>query len=235
MPPRRSADAPARGAAAPGQGANRPARSAAGRPTPARSPGAPPARVRIVGGDWKRTPLSVARVPGLRPTPDRVRETLFNWLGARLDGWRCVDAFAGTGALAFEAASRGAAEVVAIERHPLAVAALREAAERLAADRVRIVPGDAPRELARLAAAGAAFDAVFLDPPFGQGWIERAAPAAAALLAPGGFLYLEAERAPDAALLEALAGQGVAPWRADRAGQVHYHLLRRAAAHEEPA
>ena len=90
--------------------------------------------------------------------------------------------------------------------------------------------GDALSVAQRLAATRAgAFDAVFLDPPFGQGWIARTTPIAARLLAPGGFLYLEAEQAPDAALLAALAESGVRPWRAGRAGQVHYHLLRHAA------
>jgi 16S rRNA (guanine966-N2)-methyltransferase len=81
--------------------------------------------VRIIGGQWKRTRLPVADKPGLRPTPDRVRETLFNWLGQDLEGWRCVDAFAGTGALGLEAASRGAAQVLLVEQDPELVATLR--------------------------------------------------------------------------------------------------------------
>src|SRR5215831_17805566 len=84
-----------------------------------------PHQVRIIGGLWKRTPLPVADRPGLRPTPDRVRETLFNWLGQDLSGWRCVDAFAGSGALGFEAASRGAAAVVLVERDPQLARSLR--------------------------------------------------------------------------------------------------------------
>lgn len=196
----------------------------------ARARAASTAKVRIVGGAWKRTPLAVADLPGLRPTPDRVRETLFNWLGAHLDGWRCADLFAGTGALGFEAASRGAAEVIMVEREPRALALLRQAQARLSADAVHVTAGDALSVVQRLAAARAGtFDAVFLDPPFEQDWIARAAPLAARLLAPGGFLYLEAERAPDAALLAVLAERGVGPWRAGRAGQVHYHLLRHAA------
>ena len=81
--------------------------------------------VRIIGGQWKRTPLPVANKPGLRPTPDRVRETLFNWLGQDLTGWRCVDAFAGTGALGFEAASRGATQVLMLEQDTTLAAQLR--------------------------------------------------------------------------------------------------------------
>ena len=84
----------------------------------------PPSEVRIIGGQWKRTRLPVANVPGLRPTPDRVRETLFNWLGQDLSGWRCIDAFAGTGALGLEAASRGAIEVRLIEQDGALVAQL---------------------------------------------------------------------------------------------------------------
>ena len=94
---------------------------------PAR-PAAAPNEVRIIGGQWKRTRLPVADKPGLRPTPDRVRETLFNWLGQDLAGWRCVDAFAGTGALGLEAASRGAAEVLLVEQDPALVDQLRGAA-----------------------------------------------------------------------------------------------------------
>ena len=89
--------------------------------------------VRILGGQWKRTPLPVLDRPGLRPTPSRVRETLFNWLGQDLSGWRCVDAFAGSGALGFEAASRGAAEVVMLERDPALVHSLQETARRIGA------------------------------------------------------------------------------------------------------
>src|SRR5881394_3860722 len=90
-----------------------------------------PREVRIIGGQWKRSKLPVADSPGLRPTPDRVRETLFNWLGQDLSGWRCLDAFAGSGALGFEAASRGAAEVVMVERDPVLVASLTATRQRL--------------------------------------------------------------------------------------------------------
>src|SRR6478609_287709 len=95
-----------------------------------------PHQIRIIGGDWKRTRLEVPDKPGLRPTPDRVRETLFNWLGQDLGGWRCVDAFAGTGALGLEAASRGAADVLLIEADGELVDLLRSVAKRLAAAQV---------------------------------------------------------------------------------------------------
>src|SRR6476661_6209882 len=97
-----------------------------------------PHQVRIIGGQWKRTKLDVADRPGLRPTPDRVRETLFNWLGQDLAGWRCVDAFAGTGALGLEAASRGAGQVLLVEQDPELVATLRGLKARLAAETVEV-------------------------------------------------------------------------------------------------
>src|SRR6476661_5317508 len=119
---------------------------------------APPARrslphqVRIIGGAWKRTPLPVADRPGLRPTPDRVRETLFNWLGQDLGGWRCVDAFAGTGALGLEAASRGAADVLLVEAEGALVDRLRAVVTRLDASNVRVQRGNALTVLAGLPA-----------------------------------------------------------------------------------
>lgn len=178
----------------------------------------PPAQVRIIGGDWKRTPLRVVQAEGLRPTPDRVRETLFNWLGQRLDGWRCLDCFAGTGALGFEAASRGAAEVVMLESDRRAVAALGEAKDRLRAESVRIVPGDA---LSRVRTLTPGFDLVFLDPPFGKGIPAKVLPLLRPLIKPGGLLYLEAESAADAELLPDFD-----VLRAGVAGNVHYHLLQ---------
>jgi 16S rRNA (guanine(966)-N(2))-methyltransferase RsmD len=183
---------------------------------------APPARVRIVGGDWKRTPLPVIDAPGLRPTPDRVRETLFNWLGQRLDGWSCLDLYAGTGALGFEAASRGAARVVCVERDARAVAALRDAKAKLSADAVEVVQGDA---FAWLAQSRDRFDLVFLDPPFDGAELARVLPRLAAVLAPDAAVYVEADRplAPDAPPLSAVPG--LVLHRADKAGQVHYHLL----------
>jgi len=150
-------------------------------------------RVRIVGGQWKRTPLAVPDVPGLRPTPDRVRETLFNWLGQSLEGRACLDPFAGSGVLGLEAASRGARRVVMVERDRTAVAAIRAAIERLHADVVELVAGDAFETLRRLGRAGERFDLVFLDPPFGQGLLEQALPLVGPLLAPGARVYVEAD------------------------------------------
>ncbi len=164
----------------------------------------------------------VVDAPGLRPTPDRVRETLFNWLGQDLDGRHCLDLYAGSGALGFEAASRGAARVVMIEREPRALAALRDAKARLDATGVEIVQADA---VAWLAASPDRFDLVFLDPPFGSDVLARLLPLVVERLAPGGAVYVESSHAlaPDAPPLA--SAPGLLLHRAARAGQVHYHLL----------
>lgn len=179
--------------------------------------------VRVIGGAWKRSKLPVADRPGLRPTPDRVRVTLFNWLGQALDGWRCVDAFAGSGALGFEAASRGAAEVVLVERDPVLVASLAATRQRLHAETVRIERADALQWMGRAPAAG--FDVVFLDPPFDSPLLAPALAAAARIVAEGGYVYAEGPVPVDAA---AMAAGGLEPWRVGRAGAVHFQLLRKA-------
>jgi 16S rRNA (guanine(966)-N(2))-methyltransferase RsmD len=199
--------------------ARKPARKAGNAPLPH--------EVRIIGGAWKRTKLPVADKPGLRPTPDRVRETLFNWLGQDLTGWRCVDVFAGTGALGFEAASRGAASVLMYENDPALVLQLQKVQARLgeAAEKVvRIERGDGVAALARLGSAAA--DLVFIDPPFDSELFLPALRAAATALAPGGFLYLEAPAAGDA---QALGELDLVVYRHLKAGAVHAHLLTRAA------
>jgi 16S rRNA (guanine(966)-N(2))-methyltransferase RsmD len=184
-------------------------------------------RVRIIGGQWKRTPLPVVDAPGLRPTPDRVRETVFNWIAhafGDLAGLSVLDLYAGTGALGFEAASRGAARAVLVENHPATAARLRETQTKLAAATVFIETGDALGFVRRSATAGERFDLVFLDPPFGQGCLDAALPAAASVCAAGGLIYVEAERA----LPEAVAAQvGFETFRSDNAGEVFYHLLQR--------
>jgi 16S rRNA (guanine966-N2)-methyltransferase len=182
----------------------------------------PAHEVRIIGGQWKRSKLPVADKPGLRPTPDRVRETLFNWLGQDLTGWRCLDAFAGSGALGFEAASRGAAEVVLLERDPALVASLQASRQRLKAEALRIEGSDAIGWMGR--AAPGSFDLVLLDPPFGTDLAERALPLATRLAAADGLIYLELRQA-----LTALP-EGWDLHRQGRAGAVHFHLLRRAGA-----
>jgi 16S rRNA (guanine966-N2)-methyltransferase len=179
--------------------------------------------IRIIGGDWKRTPLPVLNLDGLRPTPDRVRETLFNWLGQRLDGQRCLDLFAGSGALGFEAASRGAARVLMVERNARAAGQLRAIQAKLAARAVEVAEADALRLAASLAPAS--FDVVFLDPPFGENLLDRALDLAVPLVAAGGFLYVEAGEALDIEQTAALAGWTIV--RQGKAGAVHYHLLQR--------
>lgn len=180
-----------------------------------------PHQVRIIGGAWKRTLLPVADRPGLRPTPDRVRETLFNWLGQDLTGWRCVDAFAGTGVLGLEAASRGAADVLLVEAEGALVDQLRAIVQRLAAHNVRVQRGNALTALASLPPASV--DLVFLDPPFEADLFDKALAAARPAITAEGFVYLEAPRAWEA---EALARHGLQAVRHMKAGAVHGHLLR---------
>ena len=192
-----------------------------GKPRPHKPQSVLPREVRLIGGRWKRSKLPVADRPGLRPTPDRVRETLFNWLGQDLGGWRVVDAFAGSGALGFEAASRGAAEVVLIERDTPLVASLDATRQRLGAGTLRVVRADAMSWLA--AAEPACWDLVLLDPPFDSGVLMPAAAAGTPLLAPGGYLYLEGREAPPEAL------PGLELHRKLRAGAVFATLWRRGA------
>ncbi len=186
------------------------------RPLKSRARAVAGGRVRIVGGRWRSRLIDVPARPDLRPTPDRVRETLFNWLGQRLEGCACLDLYAGSGALGFEAASRGAARVVMVEADRAVLAVLRRSRERLGADEVEIVAGDALEYLAR---AGERFDVVFLDPPFRQNALPALLVKLPPRLRPGARAYLEA----------ADAVQAAAPWRelrCARAGQVSYQLLQ---------
>ena len=179
----------------------------------------PAGEIRIIGGRWKRTRLAVPDRPGLRPTPDRVRETLFNWLGQDLTGWHCVDAFAGTGALGLEAASRGAAQVLLVEQDPGLVAQLQSHQRRLKADAVRVQRGDGITALRQCAPRSQHL--VLLDPPFGA--TELFAPALQAArqaVAEGGFIYLEAPAAWSA------DDGGLVLHRHLKAGAVHAHLLQ---------
>ncbi len=179
-----------------------------------------PGEVRLIGGQWKRTKLPVPDRPGLRPTPDRVRETLFNWLGQDLGGWRCLDAYAGTGALGLEAASRGAASVTLVERDSTLVASLQALRLRLKAEAtVQVRPGDGLAVLRHWPLAS--LELVFLDPPYGSGVLDASLAAAAQSVVPGGFVYAESAQP-----LQALPPQ----WTLHRhlkAGAVHAHLLQR--------
>lgn len=182
----------------------------------------PPGEIRIIGGQYKRTKLPVPDKPGLRPTPDRVRETLFNWLGQDLTGWRCVDVFAGTGALGFEAASRGATEVLLCEQDPGLVLRLKALQTQLQAGMVRVERGDGVGLLRRLPAAS--MQLVLLDPPFDSELFEPALKAAVQVVGPAGLIYLEA---PRPWLDEELQPLGLRVHRSGKAGAVHFHLLAR--------
>ena len=171
--------------------------------------------MRIIAGHWRSRVLEVPARPNLRPTPDRVRETLFNWLGQRLDGRACLDLYAGSGALGFEAASRGAARVVMVESDRAVLAALRRSRDSLAADAVEIVAGDASAYLAR---GGERFDVVFLDPPFRQNALPALLEALPPRLEPGARVYVEAAQPV------AVPGSWRELKRA-RAGQVSVQLL----------
>jgi len=178
--------------------------------------------LRIIGGNWRSRRLRFPAAPGLRPTPDRVRETLFNWLRQDLEGLSCLDLYAGSGALGLEAASRGAVRVVQVEQDPEVCAAIERNCALLGANQVEVVQMDVSRFLA---GTGTPFDLVFLDPPFHQGLI---APCGQLLeergwLAPRARIYLEAE---SRLLLEGLPEN----WqilRSKQAGGVGYHLCER--------
>ena len=181
----------------------------------------PPGEVRIIGGQYKRSKLPVANKPGLRPTPDRVRETLFNWLGQDLSGWRCIDVFAGTGALGFEAASRGAAEVMLCEQDAALAVQLKALQDKLHASMVKVERGDGLAALRRLSAGSQQL--VFLDPPFESALYEPALKAAAQAISATGLIYLEA---PKAWTDEELSPFGLQNHKASKAGAVYFHLLK---------
>ncbi|AXA93247.1 16S rRNA (guanine(966)-N(2))-methyltransferase RsmD [Massilia sp. YMA4] len=186
-------------------------------------------QVRIIGGDWKRTPLPVLEALGLRPTPDRVRETVFNWLRHLQGDWngaQVLDLFAGSGALGFEAASRGAQLVTMVDANTAIVRQLEAIKDKLKAANVTIQRGDALAMAQALAARGQRYDVIFLDPPYQQDLLARTLPLCLPLLKEDGLVYAEAELA--------LTGDDAPDWlaawevvRCDKAGMVHFHLLRR--------
>lgn len=189
-----------------------------------------PQQVRIIGGEWKRRLLPVLDAIGLRPTPDRVRETVFNWIRHQVGGdWEqvdCLDLFAGSGALGFEAASRGARMVTMLDFHAPVVRQLQDNQALLKAENVTILRGDAFVVARDMAARGQRFDVIFLDPPYQQDFIARALPLCVDLLKEDGMVYVEAEYAlPQGDAMP----DWLAPWeqvRADKAGMVFYHLLK---------
>lgn len=179
--------------------------------------------VRIIGGRWRGSRLPVPDLPGLRPSGDRSRETLFNWLQAHIHGARCADLFAGSGALGLEAASRGAASVMLIEKSARAARQLQEAIDRLGADAVECIQGDA---LAWLHEAQAgSLDLVFIDPPFGSGldFEAMALIDQRDIVDRGGFVYLESSRDQPSAT----PPTGWETWREKLLGDVRIQLLRK--------
>ena len=184
-----------------------------------------PGRLRIVAGKWRSRLLDIADVPGLRPTSERVRETLFNWLAPSIQGARCLDLFAGTGALGFEALSRGATSVVFVENSRRAAIAIEKSSRILDASGAIIHRGDADDYLRN--AQPASFDIIFLDPPFADDRLEALCGQIdeQRILAPGGRIYLEQDRAkPETPLPDR--------WRILKdkaAGNVRYMLVEVAA------
>ena len=184
-------------------------------PNPKRSKPQLRNQVRIIGGQYRRRLLAFPDAPGLRPTPDRVRETLFNWLGRDLPGWHCLDLFAGSGALGFEAASRGAARVAMVERERAALDTLQANRIMLNATQVDIHRADCETWLASNTEL---FDLIFLDPPFDSDLAAQVLPGLAGRVKSGGYVYVE-------------QGSHIAPppgltlHRSGRAGKSHFALL----------
>ena len=179
-------------------------------------------QLRIIGGEWRSRQIRFDDAPGLRPTPSRVRETLFNWLQADISNSRCLDLFSGSGALGFEAASRGAKRVVQVENNPKTCQKLKANIAVFKAQQIEVVQMDVQQFIKNCTES---FDLIFLDPPFAQGLLHPICQqiAATALLAPYGKIYLEAERSltlddlPDAWQL----------LKHKLAGDVSYNLFQR--------
>jgi 16S rRNA (guanine966-N2)-methyltransferase len=182
-----------------------------------RAPRAPANEVRIIGGEWRSRRIRFAPGADVRPTPDRVRETLFNWLGQELDGLACLDLFAGSGALGFEAASRGAARVVMVERDRAAYAALAANREALGARAVELVRADG---LEFLRGDSGLYNVIFLDPPFSADYWSRLNPLLPRRMAPDAVVYYESGTRRD-------WPEGWEVYREGRAGQVIYQLAKR--------
>ena len=189
-----------------------------------------PRQVRIIAGNWKRTTLPVLDAAGLRPTPDRVRETVFSWLvhffGERWHTLSCLDLFAGSGALGFEAASRGAQRTVLVEQQSVVAQQLDAIRLKLDAQQVTVQRGDAFTVAQQLIAAGEHFDLIFLDPPYACGLLPRMLPVCAGLLSADAIVYAEADMALDGDAAPDWMGE----WeviRSGKAGVVFFHLLQR--------
>jgi 16S rRNA (guanine966-N2)-methyltransferase len=180
-------------------------------------------RLRIIGGEWRSRVVSFADIPDIRPTPDRVRETLFNWLQGSIVGAKCLDLFAGSGVLSFEALSRGAASVLALELDPKAAAVIRDNASQLKTVNLQFIQKNALDWL-RANNSNQQFDVVFVDPPFAAGLYESCFGLLQqnGLLAPAALVYVEADQPLDLLTLPD-------EWRLirhKRAGTVHYGLCK---------
>ncbi len=172
--------------------------------------------MRISGGEWRSRLLRFPDAPGLRPTPDRVRQAVFNWLGQDMHGQHCLDLFAGTGAMGFEALSRGAKSLVLVEKSAIAYRALKENQQSLKAEQATIFNLDA---LDFIKQNQQKFDVIFVDPPYNQGWLDKLLPSLGQHIAPDGVVYVEAEYA----LLDTPQWQVI---KHGKAGNVFYHLLK---------
>lgn len=173
-------------------------------------------KLRIIAGHWRSRVITFPKRSELRPTPDRVRETLFNWLGQDLSGKKCLDLFAGSGALGFEALSRGAARVVMVERDPVVFSSLDQNKRNLSAIGLELVKDDALKFIRRTKTK---YDLIFLDPPYRGNDLIHVLALIPAHLAPDGVVYVESPRMIDFEK----------PWKVlkkDKAGQVHYHLVQ---------
>ncbi|HEY9210164.1 MAG TPA: 16S rRNA (guanine(966)-N(2))-methyltransferase RsmD [Methylotenera sp.] len=172
--------------------------------------------VRINAGEWRSRLLKFPDSEGMRPTPERVRQTVFNWLGQDLTGLHCLDLFAGTGVMGFEALSRNAKTAVLVEKTSAVYKAILENKTTLKADAAQVSNADA---LSFLGQNRQLFDVIFLDPPYNQGWLDKVLPLLPAHLNPDGFVYAEAEYAiqPDETWLVI---------KQSKAGNVFYHLLK---------
>lgn len=177
----------------------------------------PEGRVRIIGGTFRSRVLRFPEVPGLRPTPDRVRETVFNWLREEISGSRCLDLFAGSGALGFEAASRGAAQVLMVDNQPDVAVSLRAQAAKLPAPQVEVMRDDSLRFMAN---TDRRFDVIFLDPPYAANLLEPALSLVERVARPGSLVYLEAPAPPGS------LPRGLTLHRSGRAGRISFHLAR---------
>lgn len=179
-------------------------------------------KLRIIGGEWRSRVIIFDDAPGLRPTPSRVRETLFNWLQTDIEGSRCLDLFAGSGALGFEAASRRAKHVVQVENNPKTCQKLKQNIATLHADNVTVMQSDVQQFLKNCSDS---YDLIFLDPPFGHGLIVPVCQqiAESGVLAPYGKIYIETERN---LALESLPTDWQ-PLKHKVAGDVSYNLYQR--------